>query len=509
LEVEQEQLLAATGDENQIQTLAAVDLGSNSFHMIVANEQDGVPRILDRLRDRVGLAEGVTADRKLDPEVGERVIECLERFGQRLRGIPSERVRAVGTATFRRMRRARRFLRQAEAALGHEIEVLTGKEEARLIYLGVAHSLAADAGRRLVIDIGGASTECIVGQRFETSLKDSLSMGCVTWTRRFFSKGTITKKRLERAELAAEQELVTIQSSYREVGWDDCIGASGTILAVADILERSNWAKGEITSSGLSKLSKAIVQAGHYEQLAFDGLRSDRRPVFAAGVSILRALFSVFGIERMRVSNGALREGLLYDLVGRIHDEDVRELSVAAFARRYAADEKQAERVVTTARAMFDQVAATWQLTPAHANVLAWAGRLHEVGLAVSYSGHHKHGSYLVANSDLSGFSIEEQDVLARLVAGHRRKIRSEVLDGLDDRDHRIVTRLLVLLRLAVSLHRSRGLLLPPVPTLGLSGSVLRLVFPPAWIAAHPLTRADLEAESALISALGVRLEVL
>lgn len=498
---------AEVGDEGSY--LAAVDLGSNSFHMVVARELQGQPSVLDRLRERVVLAEGLQADGSLSKEVEARALDCLSRFGQRLADIAKRRVRAVGTATLRDMSHSRSFLERAGQALGHEIEVLAGREEARLIYLGVAHAQGDDEGTRLVMDIGGGSTECILGQRFEADAVDSLSMGCVVWSRRFFVDGALTRENFERAEIAARIEFETIEASYREHGWRECFGSSGTILAVDEVLQRQGWSEGGITVRGLAKLKKALIAAGRSEKIELEGLKAERRPVIAGGLSILRAGFEALKIERMQASKGALREGLLYDLLGRIHHEDVRERTVRAFAERYHVDAEQAERVAHTALALFDGIARSWGLDGSARQALQWAASLHELGLTVSYSGYHRHGAYLIANSDMPGFSRDDQDLLASLIQRQRGKLEESVLPTLSPERARAALRLAVLLRLAVRLHRSRRLLVPPTPTLEEIRGRLRLCFPSGWLSANPLTGADLELERVALSGVGFALEVL
>ncbi|MCP3919950.1 MAG: exopolyphosphatase [bacterium] len=488
--------------------MAAVDLGSNSFHLVVAQDVDGEPRQVDKLRERVALASGLTSDHRLDDAAQQRAFDCLERFAQRLAGLTPDRIRAVGTATFRRFRKGRKFHERAEEVLGHEIEVLAGREEARLIYLGVAHSLAEDVGRRLVIDIGGASTECILGKRFESESEACLSMGCVTFTQQFFKKGEATRKALERAETAARLQLETIEAAYRDRGWKQCVGSSGTILAISEILRRQGWTQGEITSDGLDALRDAVLSAKQFQKIELDGLKPDRRGVIVAGVAILRGAFASLEIERMATSTGALREGLLYDLLGRIHHEDVRDRSVGHFARRHGVDEAHAQRVARTALELLQATKDTWGLGKKPRRLLEWSATLHAVGLSVSYSGHHRHGAYLVENADLPGFSRQEQAQIAALVHCHRRKFRREILDAFAPSRAKTMRRLAVLLRLAVRLHRNRGTLTLPATTFLVAGSVLRLSFPAGWLAAHPLTRADVEDEAQLLTALGFELQV-
>jgi exopolyphosphatase/guanosine-5'-triphosphate,3'-diphosphate pyrophosphatase len=488
--------------------LAAVDLGSNSFHMVVAREVQGQAVVLDRLRERVALAEGLQADGSLSKEVEARALECLGRFGQRIAEISPSRVRAVGTATLREMRSTRSFLERAGRALGHEIEVLAGREEARMIYLGVAHAQGDDEGTRLVIDIGGGSTECILGRRFEAAAVDSLSMGCIPWSARYFPRGALSRDAFEEAEIAARIEFETIEGAYREHGWRDCFGSSGTILAVDEMLTRAGWSEGGITERGLAKLEKAMIAAGKIEKLELEGLKPDRKPVLAGGLAILRAAFDALGIARMQASKGALREGLLYDLMGRIYHEDVRERAVRAFAARYRVDEEQAERVAKTALALFDGVSRSWGLDPGARQALNWSAALHEVGLTVSYAGYHRHGAYLIANSDLPGFSRDDQDRLAALVQLQRGKLDEAILAALPSPRARAALRLAVLLRLAVRLHRSRRVLVLPTPALAETRGVLRMQFPYGWLDAHPLTRADLALERAALSGIGLELEI-
>ncbi len=491
------------GDE-----LAAVDLGSNSFHLVVAQEQEGGVRLIDRLRDRVGLAEGLRADGSLDAKVAERALACLDRFGQRLRSLRSTRVRAVGTATFRHLR-AGRFRERAQEALGFPIEIIPGGEEARLIYLGVAHSLGDDRGRRLVVDIGGGSTECVLGERFESVQERSLSMGCVRWTLEFFADGKITRRRMHRARLAARLQLEPIVEEYKRHGWQSCIGSSGTIRAISRIACREGWTEEELlTPALLERLEEALLKAGRAEKAHLSGLEDDRAPVLAGGLAVLRAVVEGLGIEAMRVSRGALREGVLYDLIGRIHHEDVRDSSVIAFARRFGVDEEQVTRVEETAMRFFGQVKDEWGLGEGERALLRWAVWLHEIGLSVAWSSYHKHGEYLVANGDLRGFSQQERDTLALLVRAHRRRPPAGRLAHLPAPWDERVPLLVVLLRLAVRLHRGRETSSAPRPDLAAEGHSLELLFPGEWLDDHPMTRADAEDESELLGQIGFELTV-
>ncbi|MFA9459964.1 exopolyphosphatase [Thiohalorhabdus methylotrophus] len=496
--------------ENAPQTVAAVDLGSNSFHLIVAQLSPGELKVMDRLKEMVRLAGGLRPDRTLDPEVREHALACLTRFGQRLSGLPDDRVRIVGTNTLRRVRRADDFLEQAESALGHPVEIVSGMEEARLIYLGVAHSLAVSPeDRRLVMDIGGGSTELIVGDGFTPRRMESLYMGCVSLTREHFPDGRITAKRFQSALTAARQELEPCGETFRELGWAEAVGASGTIRSAAKVLAAAGWTEGAITRSGLETLREALIKAGHVDKVDLKGLGADRAPVFVGGVAILLAALEELGMERMDAAEGALREGLLHDLVGRIRHEDVRETSVAALAERYHADAAQADRVAETARYLLEQAGPDWDMDPEWSGpYLRWAARLHEIGLDIAHSGYHKHGAYIADNADILGFTREEQDLLSALIRSHRRKFPSAPFKELPKRWSASARRLAVLLRLSVVLHRNRRPVPLPEMTLRAREDKLRLAFPDGWLEEHPLTRADLEEEANFLKAAGFTLKL-
>ena len=491
-------------------TLAAVDLGSNSFHLLVARAHRGQLHVLDRLRERVALADGLDKKKRLTPAAMERALWCLERFGQRLRDIPRHAVRAVGTNTLRQATNSREFLARAQRVLGVPIEVIAGLEEARLIYLGVAHSLSTEGSRRkrLVVDIGGGSTECIVGERFEPKIADSLYMGCVTWTRRHFPDGRVDKGRFERAVLAARVELEPIELRYREAGWQRCLGSSGTILAVDAVLRDTGWSDRGITRGGLRKLVEAVVAARDVRRIALPALTPERASVLPGGLAILAAVFQAFEVEQMTASSGALREGLLHDLIGRFRHEDVREQSVRHACERLSVDMNHARRVERTAIAAFRQVAEDWGLDDEARRHLAWAARLHEIGLSVAHAGYHKHGAYLVENADLAGFSRPEQMLLAALIRSHRRKLDAEVFEGVPGTEAHDALRLCALLRLAVVLNRGRSPRALPRFTLEDRRKGLELALPARWLDRHPLTHADLEDEAVHLEGAGIRLRL-
>ena len=493
------------------ESVAAVDLGSNSFHMVVARVVDDTHfHTLDRLRERVALAAGLDEQRRLGEKAQARAIACLERFGQRLRELPLDRVRAVGTSALRQAENTRDFLPAAEAALGHPIEIIAGTEEARLIYLGVSHSVADDRGRRLVVDIGGGSTECVLGERFDPLRTDSLSMGCVVYSLRFFPDGKIRGEDFKRAEIAARLKLEPIERRYLESGWDSCVGSSGTILAIDGLLRQHGWSDSGITLTGLRHLKKLLISAGSLAKVAaIPGVQADRAPVLPGGVAILISVFEALGLEQMTATNGSMREGLLYDLLGRIRHEDVRDGTIRQFCQRYHVDMDQAGRVERIALHCLDQVATAWSIDPEHGRqVLGWAARLHEIGLSIAYAGYHRHSAYLVANSDMPGFSRADQDLLAAMLLGQRKKLTRDVFNPLPAASHESALRLCVLLRLAVRLARSRSPRPLPPFTAAARKSALELSFPADWIEGHPLTHADLAEEADKLQGVGFELKV-
>ncbi|MBK8162752.1 MAG: exopolyphosphatase [Gammaproteobacteria bacterium] len=489
--------------------IAAVDLGSNSFHMIIAQMHASGFKLIDRLREQVRLADGLDKSRNMNAEAQERALQCLGRFAQRLTGLPPGNVRVVGTNTLRSAKNAAEFLDRAEQVLGYPIEVVSGIEEARLIYSGVAHSLASDGdSNRLVVDIGGGSTEMIIGRGFSPLLMESLYMGCITHTNRFFPGGKITASGIDRALLEARVELEPKIEIYRERGWASAIGASGTALAINRILAANGWGRDGITLAGLRKLTDAMLKAGDIDLLRLEGLSRERAAILPGGVIILLAVIDGLGIDRMLVSDGALREGLIYDLIGRHHTGDAREASVDALAARYHVDREQAARVESTALKCLRQVAPEWKLDEEmNSNWLGWAARLHELGLDIAHSHYQKHGAYVIAHADLAGFSFQEQQLLASLVLAHRRKFPARAFKDLKSIWGKQAERLALLLRLAAVLHRSRSAV--PLPEFRLTGDKRRLSLrlPAGWLDAHPLTRTDLEREAQYLAQIDIALD--
>lgn len=485
--------------------LAAIDLGSNSFHMIVARYTLGQLRVVDRLRETVRMADGLDGKGGLSQAARERALDCLSRFGQRIRDVPSTRVRALATNTVRQLSDPQGFLVPAEAALGKPIEVVSGREEARLIYLGVAHAQPPKPGQlRLVIDIGGGSTEFIIGRGMETLERESLQAGCIASTRRFFPGGKLSKKRWKEALTEIAAEFQQFAGQYRALGWQEAIGSSGTNKAIGEICAAMKLTKGAVTAEALPQVRDRLLQAERIDAIDLPGLSSDRRPIIAGGVLVLEAAFEALGLQRLMVSKAAMREGILYDMLGRGSDNDPRDLSVAALTQRYGIDEAQAARVEATALRLLQQVAEAWKLDNDDARMLGWAARLHEIGLAIAHSQYHAHGAYVLENSDIAGFSRQEQQVLAALVRTHRRNIPKTAFDALPDRLLLSARRKAALLRLAVLLHRAHEA--APIPRLeaAADGDELRLVVDRRWIEARPLLKSDLVGEPEDMQGLGI-----
>jgi exopolyphosphatase/guanosine-5'-triphosphate,3'-diphosphate pyrophosphatase len=486
-------------------TLAAIDLGSNSFHLEIARVFNDQVFPLDTLREPVRLASGLTPDKLLDESTQQRALECLTRFGERLREFPREAVRAVGTNTLRVAKNAPEFLHRAEAALGFPIEVVAGREEARLIYLGVSNSLPPSSEKRLVIDIGGGSTELIIGSGLQPEKLESLYMGCVSYTLRFFPDGVITKKSLAAAELAARNELQGIIAEFSSAYWHEAIGSSGTARTLAGILQRNDWSDGSITQQGLLSLRNHLLKIGNTSQLDKLGFRADRMQVLPGGFAIMNAVVTELDIPHLSTSSFAMRDGILHDLLGRFHDHDIRDVTINSFMQRYQVDTAQVQRVETIALSLLEGLAG--ELIEHLGNsqkLLAWAARLHEIGLSIAHSGHHKHAAYILSHADMPGFSTDEQERLSRLVLAHRGSLKK--MQGALQTPTLWMPALA--LRLAALFYRSRSHQNALPCSARAHGQQVELLIDPHWLKRHPLTQAALEVEAAEWRQLGIRLKV-
>src|ERR1043166_4356003 len=467
-------------------TLAAVDLGSNSFHLEIGRVVEHQIYPLDAVREVVRLGGGLTAEKRIDRATQAQALEALAKFAERLRGFARQRVRAVGTNALRVAKNASQFLREARAVLGFPIEVISGREEARLIYLGVAHALPASAQRRLVVDVGGGSTEFIIGTGLEPQLTESLYMGFLSYSLKYFGEGKIDKPRIKAAELAARQELAGILHAYRAAGWDEAVGSSGTARSLEHILRENGFAEEGLTREGLEKLRALLIKHERADPDKIGGLRPNRAPVLPGGVAIMKAVFDELGLEAMKVSEGALRHGVLYDLLGRVEHRDMREVTVAQFMRRYHVDPAQAERVKQLALSIYDALTpGSEREDDAERLMLEWAARLAEIGLSIAHAQYHKHSAYVLSNADMPGFSRMEQARLARLVLAHRGKLRKMQDAGLDGSDWKLVC--------------LRG---------AADAGGFAIDLPQTWLDESPLSAAALEAEADHWKTVGMRLQV-
>ena len=488
--------------------VAAVDLGSNSFHMIVSRLQEGKLETVDRLKEMVRLASGLDKKNSLNEVTQLKALACLERFGQRLQDFPEGSVRAVGTNTLRMAKNSAEFLKKAETALGHPIHINSGIEEERLIYQGVAHSLESDAKLRLVMDIGGGSTEYIIGSGDQPQQKESLNMGCVTVSNAFFKDGVISKAAFNKAVLYAEQKLEPISLSYHNNCWNEAIGASGSLRSIQKVLQATGWSQNKITREGLDKLVEHITTQKHIDTLELPDLDPERIAIFPGGVAILYATFKSLDIQEMLVSDGALREGLIYDLLGRIYNYDIRSETVRTLAKHYRVDSLQVKHLKQTLLYMLKQLNHRLQEHKETAvQLLLWSAELHEIGRSIAHSQYHKHSAYIVENADLAGFSRQDQEIVSAIVRSHRRKFSSKPFKKLPSPWHKISLHLATLLRLAVLLHRNRQDVALPKFTIEIEKQHIQLNFPENWLIQAPLTQADLEQEADYLKKAGFNLQ--
>lgn len=476
--------------------IAAIDLGSNSFHMVVAQVTHGQLRITGEFGEKVQLAAGLVNGR-LDDDSQQRGLDCLAQFAQVIEGMPQGSVRVVGTNALRVAKNRYDFIGKAMDIMSHPVEIIAGREEARLIYVGVSRTMDHGDAKRLVVDIGGGSTEFIIGQQLEPILTESLHMGCVSFKQRFFDDGVINKSNFQKAVTAARLELLSIQDDYIDETWDIAIGSSGTAKAAYNIVKENDWGKKGITLKNLKQIQKALFSAGHADNIDLPGLKPERRPTFAAGIAILTAVFECFDIKQMDFSTGALREGVLYDVMGRYAETDIRERTVNYLLNQYHIDTEQAKLVTHTALSALAQVKDDWNLNSISSeDLLRWAGLLHEVGAGISHSRYHKHGAYIISESDMPGFSQQEQQALANLILRHRRKFTQSLEFRFTKSDQQDLDRLSILLRLANLLHHDRKEGDMPIFTLKADDKSLHAEFLPDWLEGRPLTLANLQREA-------------
>lgn len=486
--------------------IAAVDLGSNSFHMVVAQDQHGQLKVIDRMREMVRLGAGLNASGKLSKESKERAIECLQRFGQRLQEMHADSVRVVGTNTLRVAKNSAEFIQRAEDALGHPIQIISGVEEARLIYQGTVHSITGPEGKWLVADIGGGSTEIIIGKQGEPKLMESVQLGCVALSEKYFASGDLDKKKFKKALVAAKLQLQPIISKVKKLGWEHVVGTAGTIRTISELMREFELSERGITYKGINALIEKLQEAGHIDKVSFQSLSKERKPVFAGGIVVLKAIFEELGIKKMMISDGGLREGLLFDLAGRIHHQDTRDRTVYSLMRRYHVDFNHTENIKSTALHLLKKVSQVRKIDDDIAQqFLTWAAELHEIGLDISHSKYHRHGAYLLDNSDLMGFSWNEQRLLACLVGSHRRKINIEAIEQLPARWQDQAMYMIVILRISILINRDRVPKELPDIKIEEDKGQLNIQFDPSWLEVHPLTGAELEQEQNYLKVLKVK----
>jgi len=475
--------------------------------MIVGELRHGQLVIIDRLKETVRLSEDFEETGELGVAACDRALDCLKRFGERIRDIDAANVRAAGTSTFRRAKSNRIFFKEAEEALGHPIDIISGREEARLIYMGVTHSTPPCEGSRLVLDIGGGSTELILGQADKPHSLESLNMGCVIMTERFFPDGKISRSAFEAARLAARLMIRPVKAFFRDLSIEEVIGASGTILATQKVARQAGLIEAELTLDAVQRLIEKHCEFDRIESVEFDGLSERRAEVWAGGLVILVELMTALRIDRLRTSEGALREGLLYESLGRLQHKDARERSVQALALRYNVDSDQAKRVATTAAELLGQCESHWNLSSPLVNkVLRWSAHLHEIGLDISHDRFEQHGAYIVENADLPGFPLAEQHFLAFLISNQRRHMKMRISSALPNSWCTSAERLAIILRLAVLLNRSRSRNPLPRIDLEVAAQSIRIRFEDDWLQDNPLTGADLERETGYLAEAGYEL---
>ncbi|AWL11268.1 Exopolyphosphatase [Saliniradius amylolyticus] len=489
--------------------VAALDIGSNSFHLVIARVIAGSVQILHRVKERVRLAEGLNADNILEPEAIERGLAALAKMADSLQGFHPDSVRIVATNTLRNATNARDFIKAARSVIPYPIEIISGMEEARLIYQGVAHTTDAK-GQHLVIDIGGGSTEFIIGTGFQPQLMRSIQMGCVSFNQRYFAKGKLTEKRFNKAMTAVQQEMEFIQHKYRKLGWDRAIGTSGTIKALTSAAQSLNpdLPPDTLTLNELNQLRQQCIQAGHIDQLNLTGVGEDRKPVIAAGLCVLTGIFESLGIQSLQFSSAALREGVIYEMEEQLAHGDIRERTAESLAIRYDVDTDQARRALQTSLELFDQVKKSWQLDNEARQLLGWAALLYEVGLQINSRRVQHHSAYILNHTDLPGFNQEQQLLLATLARFHRKKVRSEDVPEFVIYSKESVHRLIALIQIATTLHIQRQDNVLPQITAKAEEQRLELTFTDNWLAASTLVQADLETTAMNLRHCGIELIV-
>lgn len=492
--------------------IAAVDMGSSSFRMIVARVEYplGQPQIhiIDSLREPLRLGAGLNEDKTLSKEAQQRALEALGRFAERLRSFHPDQVRAVATNAVRVARNGAEFIEKAQDVLGFEIDVISGIEEARLVYTGVAHQLPLGQGRRLVVDIGGGSTEFVLGQDYEPLAMESLYIGCVTMAQKYFGDGSITSKAMKSAIMEARREIVVLRRQLTEIGWTHVVGSSGTSRTLSEICVANGYCEHGLTADAVERLKSELLAAGHIDRVKLEAVRSDRKANLAGGLAVMAAVFEELELEELEVSEGALRQGILYDLIGRTENQDMREITVAQFVSRYKIDVVHAHKVKALTEILFESACASAKLPNKNillqVPLLGWTALLHEVGLSISHNGHHKHSAYILGKSDMPGFSKKEQAQMADWVLAHNGKL-TKVAYLASEPQYWLAP---MCLRLATLFLRRREIEALPQIELKLLPNGLSLSLPDQWLEDHPLTQYSLEIEVDQWEKVGLKLDL-
>lgn len=477
--------------------LATVDLGSNSFRLHICKEVNGTLQVIDSIKEMVRFAAGLDAQKNLSVEAQERALACLARFGERLQHFHPDHVRIVATNTFRVAKNINEFIPKAERALGFPIEVIAGREEARLIYTGVVHTLPFQQQQALVVDIGGGSTEFIIGREVQPLITESLPLGCVSYGMRFFPESRVNRKSFREAVNAAKSEIQRISRELKHLGWDFAIGTSGSARSIRDVIQMGSNPIDGINTPEMAKITEILIEAGSTRKARLPGLKADRVEVFAGSLAVMTAVFEELDIRHMTVTDAALRDGVLYDMLGRQVHEDMRDVTCAEFQLRYHADLQQAERVCQMAQQCLKAFASQWSAQKAAQwePYVIWAARLHEIGLSIAHSGYHKHSAYILEHADMPGFSRKDQNILATLVLAHRGDLK-KMLPLVHDAD---VWAAVFALRLAALFCRSRTEVYFPAQTLlrfDMNKRECALSIQKAWLEEYPLTASALAQES-------------
>lgn len=471
---------------------AAIDLGSNSFHMLIVRELHGSIQTISKVKRKVRLAAGLDDQGTLSHDAMVRGWQCLSMFAEQLRDIPAAQIRIVGTATLRKANNAQQFLEQAEKILQHDIAIISGEVEARLIYRGVAFT-SSGSGKRLVIDIGGASTELVVGEQSEAKLLTSLDMGCVTWLNNHFPGGKLSSDAFAQAEAAAKQIIQPVVSDYRRLGWKTCVGASGTIQALQEVVQAQGLDE-RLTMEKLQGIKQQLLAFEHIDDINIPGLLDERKPVFAPGLAILIALFEALRIEGLTLAGGALREGLAYSLISQSETSSVRQRTADSFVQRHQIDAAHAKRVRDCALQLASQLQP--RLSERARSLLKWAAMFHEVGLNIEFKKAPQHAAYILDHSDLPGFTAAQQHLLSCLMLNQRGPLQLEVLEKQRAIAQEEAICLARLLRIAIIVCMRRTGESVPKVNLSQDGDDWRLNFPPLWMEDHPLRAAELELEA-------------